>query len=36
MKTMQKFALNSAQCCRTSQLPEQDAFFVVGKRIVRI
>jgi len=36
MKNMQKFALKSTQCCRISQLPEQDALFVVGKRIVRI
>ena len=33
MKTMQKFALNSAQCCRISLIPEQDALSVVGKRV---
>ena len=34
MKTLQKFALKSAQCCRISLIPEQDALFVVGKCIV--
>jgi hypothetical protein len=33
MKTMQKLALNSAQCCRISLIPEQDALSVVGKRV---
>jgi hypothetical protein len=33
MKTLQKFALNSAQCCRISLIPEQDALSVVGTRV---
>jgi hypothetical protein len=33
MKTLQKFSLKPAQCCRISLIPEQDALFVVGKRV---
>jgi len=36
MKTKQKLALKSTQCCRISLIPEQDALFVVGKRVIPI